>query len=364
MSSINRSKKLLHHMPKYFVKPLPKYNTLFQNQKGWTGADGSYSVALSDNVTLWLYSDTWISDIINGKRKNATIINNSIALQRGKDPSTASVKFFWDTQDGKPAAFITPANNIGWFWLFDGIIIEDKLYLFLMQITKTDEYSSLGFKLIGTWLAKVENPHDNPLKWKITQHKIPWSRFSANNKMFFGSALMKDEDFVYIYGCNEDKKQQGKSERSMLVARAPYNKITNFEQWAFFSDGSWQSDTTNMSKLFNGIATEYSVSYQLSIKQYATIYSENGMSKKILARFSPTPVGPWSTPYKLYECPEHNWHQNYFCYAAKAHPAISSTHNKLIITYVCNSTSLKQVAQDTRIYWPRFLNIKFYIPSE
>ncbi|MBL7100814.1 MAG: DUF4185 domain-containing protein [Nanoarchaeota archaeon] len=356
MDSTNKSKPLHHHpIPKYSIKPLPQYNKLFYNQKGWTGADGSYSVKLSDDITLWLYSDTWVSNITEDKqRKNATIINNSIALQHGKDPLTSSVKFFWgDTKNGKPTAFITPADDIGWFWLFNGIVIENKLYLFLMQTTQTDNKSVFGFKFIQTWLAQIENPHDNPKKWRITQHKLPWNK-SPDDKLFFGSALVKEGDFVYIYGYKEDKKQG----RSMIIARTPANRITDFKQWRFLSNGHWQTNMDNISNLFNGIATEYSVSYQSSIKQYVAIYSENGMSKKILARFSPTPIGPWSSPYKLYECPEYDWHQNYFCYAAKAHPTISKEHD-LIVTYVCNSTDFWQVAQDTRIYWPRFLNIKF-----
>ena len=124
-------------LPKFSIEPLPEYNALFYNEKGWTGADASYSVALADSVTLWLYGDTWIGDIVNGKHKNATMVNNSIAVQRGKESSKASVEFFWRrTEKGKAAAFIRPADGVGWFWIFDGIVADGKLYLFLMQIIK------------------------------------------------------------------------------------------------------------------------------------------------------------------------------------------------------------------------------------
>ena len=49
-------------------------------------------VPISDKLTLWIFGDTWIGDIIDGMHKNATIVNNSIGLQQGKDPSTASVR--------------------------------------------------------------------------------------------------------------------------------------------------------------------------------------------------------------------------------------------------------------------------------
>ena len=116
---------------RYSVEPLPEYDALFTRTEGWTGADAVYSVALADEVTLWLYGDTWIGDIVEEKHKGATMVNNTIALQQGKDPATASVKFFWSTtKEGKAAAFIRPADGTGWFWIFDGIVADGKLYLF------------------------------------------------------------------------------------------------------------------------------------------------------------------------------------------------------------------------------------------
>ena len=346
-------------LPKYAVETLPRYDALFcHKNKGWTGADAVYSVALNDTVTLWLFGDTWIGDVVDGRHKDATMVNNSIALQHGKDSSTATVKFFWQTtKEGKPTAFITPDDGIGWFWIFDGIVADEKLYLFLMQMIKTGEKGVFGFKHIGTWLGEVENPHDVPSMWRIKQYKIPYGRYSTDGNVFFGSALMRDGDYVYIYGSSEDWSQ-GMSGRSMIVARVPHNKMTDFGQWRFLNDGKWQVDMTGLSELFNGTATEYSVCYQPSIKQYVAIYTENGMSKNIMMRFSPAPAGPWSSAHKVYECPEVEWHKTYFCYAAKAHPEISKK-DELIITYVCNSTDFWQMAADTRIYRPRFLRMKF-----
>jgi hypothetical protein len=345
--------------PKYSVEPVSEYNSLFYNEKGWTGADGVYSVPISDKLILWMFSDTWIGDIIDGMHKNATIVNNSIGLQQGKDLSTASVRFFWGTSnEGKPAAFIRPADGVGWFWVFHGVAANEKLYLFLMQIIKTDEKSVFGFKQIGTWLGEVDNPLQEPGKWRIKQYKVPWGRYSDKGNLFFGSVAMKDEDFVYIYGCSEDW-QKGMSGRSMIVARVPADKMAEFNKWRFFDNGNWQPDINDISGLFDGIATEYSVSYQPKLAQYVVIYTENGMSENILMRLSPTPVGPWSQAYKVYQCPESKWHKTYFCYAAKGHQEISK-QDELIVTYVCNSTDFWQMVRDSRIYWPRCLRIKFY----
>src|SRR6185436_18096708 len=57
----------------------PELDSLFQRTSGWVGADGNYSIPLSTNTTLWLFSDTWVGAAANGRRSNVVMINNSIA---------------------------------------------------------------------------------------------------------------------------------------------------------------------------------------------------------------------------------------------------------------------------------------------
>ncbi len=344
----------------YSVEPMAEYDALFCRTQGWTGADAAYSVALKDDVTLWLYGDTWVGDVLDGRHKNATMVNNSIALQRGREPSTASVRFFWQTtEEGKPEAFVKPADGKGWFWISDGVMAGGKLYLFLMQIVKSGDEGVFGFKHTGTWLGEVENPQDGPPKWRIRQHKVPWGRYSSGGNLFFGSAVMKDGDFVYVYGASEDWSRP-MGGRSMIVARMRTSEITDFGKWWFFGDGSWSSDIKDVRGLFDGTATEYSVCYQPAIKKYVTIYTENGMSKNILMRTAATAVGPWSEARKIYECPDCDRHKSYFCYAAKGHhPELSRSSDELIVTYVCNSTDFGQMVRDAGIYRPRFVRVRF-----
>ena len=49
---------------------------VFKSSKGWIGADGNYSVKISDEKALWFYSDTWLGDVENNKRKNPVLINS------------------------------------------------------------------------------------------------------------------------------------------------------------------------------------------------------------------------------------------------------------------------------------------------
>ncbi len=359
------------------ARPAPQLDALFQRTEGWIGADGAYSVALKPDRILWLFSDTWVGKVRDGKRAEATIVNNSIALQDGRGPA-AKVRFFHgQNAQGKPAAWITPVDGRGWFWLQAGALVQGKLYLFLTQVEKSGKPGVFGFRLIGVWLGIVANPQDEPASWRIRQEKLPFAEFSQRRTLSFGAAALADGDFLYVYGFDEDGKVGGLGDelsRRMVLARAPADKVEDFAAWRFFGDGRWNSSAKQLGSLAGGFAPEFSVSYLRGGKRYVAVYTELGLSPRILARTAPAPWGPWSEPVKLYECPEMARDKKLFTYAAKAHPALS-THDELgdelgddrgdqlgdhlVITYVVNSFDFWQVAADARLYWPRFVRVQW-----
>ncbi|MGD8765738.1 MAG: DUF4185 domain-containing protein [Desulfobacteraceae bacterium] len=360
--------------PNISVEILPDYEALFTNEKGWTGADGAYSIMLSNEKILWLFGDTWIGRIKGGRHIDATIVNNSIALQHGRRAANASVEFYYgQTQNDKPAAFFRPRQDQSWFWIYHGARTSKGLFLFLMQMERTDEQAAFGFKLIGSWLGSVDNPEDPPPAWHVRMQKIPWATFKASGNTFFGSALLHISDYFYIYGITEgitggitegitEEIGKGVHRKYMIVARVPETGLDDFDQWRFFGNGRWTADPSEVSRLCGNMANEYSVSYQPELRKYIAVYSENGISRNIVARLASQPYGPWSAPMRLYQCPEVEWDKDFFCYAAKAHPDISLHADELIMTYVANSTDFQKVADDTRLYRPRFLRVRF-LPS-
>ena len=345
--------------PHVVVDALPQYEKMFLNEEGWTGADGVYSVALTPNTTVWLFGDTWIGDIINGQHVNATLVNNSMAIQFGQDPTTAAMSFFYGQRaDGSAAAFIQPEDGRGWFWIFDGALTPKGLYIFLVQIERTGKDSVFDFEVIGSWLGQVENLKDAPAEWRIRQFKIPWAEFSATRGILWGSAVMQVKNHLYIYGTSEDR-QNAVDQKHMILARVPISMLADFSQWRFYAGGRWVSDFTRASRLCENVPHEYSVSYLPVLKKYVLVYSQDGLSNNIQARLSVDPQGPWSDPIPLYQCPEADWDNSIFCYAAKAHEILSRFPDELIITYIANSVDFDKTANDARLYRPRFLRATF-----
>ena len=343
--------------PHVAVEALPQYDVLFANQNGWTGADGAYSVALNQHTIAWFFGDTWIGQVKNGRHVNATLINNSVAIQHGRRPAEAEMDFYFGhASDDSPAALIEPVDGRGWFWVFDGVMTAEGLYLFLIQVERTAGESLFDFRVIGAWLGCVENPAELPSTWRVRQSRIPWSEFSAAVNILWGSAVLQVDNTLYIYGTAEDAGGAVRR-KHMILARVPVSRLADFSRWQFYADGRWVSDFRQASRMSFSLPNEYSVSYLPKLKQYALVYSQDGLSRNILARLSPEPQGPWGDPIRLYQCPEAEWDDSIFCYAAKAHNVLSQMPDQLIITYIANSMDFNRTANDARLYRPRFLKV-------
>ena len=333
----------------------PEFDQLFQRTNGWLGADGDYAVALTNGLTLWLFSDTFVGEVRDGRRINAKMINNSAAWQHGNDPSGAQVEFFYgQTAEGKPASLITPADGKGCFWLFDGVMTRGKLFLFLTQVERTDGKSAFGFRLTGTWLGEVSNPLAPPTQWRVAQKKIPFALAGTNESRFFGSAVLATKGFVYVFGTREHKG----AGKAMILGRAPETSMDDFSAWQFRTRDGWSTNVDSAANLCRNMASEYSVSWSPALQRYLLICTENGLSDKILARTAVEPWGPWSDATVVFRCPEAKWNEKVFCYAAKAHPMLATATNEMIVTYAANSFEFGQLFNDARLYWPRFARVK------
>jgi hypothetical protein len=341
--------------PRFSVEPLPRYEALFQRTSGWTGGDGAYSTPLGADRVLWLFGDTFVGEVRDGRRINTRLVSNTIAVQAGRAPDGGSIAFFHGTSAaGLPSAFLEPADGRGGLWPYQGVQTADGLYLFLLQIERSDPGSAFGFRLVSIWLGKVADPDVPPERWTLSQKKIPW----GHERRLFGSAVLLSGDYVYIYGIIDDAAS-GVMVKHMIVARAPVQKLGDFAAWRFFAEGEWVTEVDRASRLCGNIANEFSVSFQPAVNRYVLVYTDGGMSEHILIRYASQPHGPWSGPTRVYRCPEMSWDSRIFCYAAKAHPELAQDAGELIVTYVANATDFALLESDERLYRPRFLRITF-----
>ena len=346
--------------PRFKVESLPDYEALFQRISGWTGGDGAYSTALGENRFLWLFGDTLIGEVKDGRRVITGMVPNSIAIQMGNAPPAASITF---VPDGSLAPFFKPDEGYGWFWPYHALRTPEGLYLFLLQLERTDNAPPFGFRLVSTWLGHVENPGEPPQNWVFSRRKIPW----GNAQRVFGSFVLMEGNYYYIYGTVAELIKEG-IRWHMILARAPMGRLGDFNSWLFFRDGEWVANVDRAGRICENVASEFSVSFQPLLNQYVLVYTEKGFSgssKDGVMRLSPTLHGPWSDPIPAYRCPEAQRDPRICCYAAKGHPEIGLSPGELILTYIANSCDgdLK-VLSDANLYRPRFLRIHFADPGK
>jgi hypothetical protein len=161
---------------------------------------------------------------------------------------------------------------------------------------------------------------------------------------------------------------KGQKSWKMILARAPIDRLADFNFWLFFRGGEWIGDVDRAEGICENVATEFSVSFQPLLNQYVLVYTEKGFSEhsnSSVIRLSPNLHGPWTDPIPVFQCPEAQRNPRICCYAAKGHPEIASSPEELILTYVANSCDgdLK-VLEDASLYRPRFLRIYFAGPRK
>ncbi len=316
------------------VDTATRYNQTFLRTEGWTGADGTYSVPLSDGSTLWSFSDTFFGEVVDGRRTDPfRFVNNSLVLEDGEEFHFLKAPVF------------TPPDREGWFWLFDGV--EDAGTEYLLGQFISDGSGAFGFRQTGLWWSRLRVDRD-PLRVRVEEYrKLPFFHSDSEALQCFGSALMVDPPWIYVYGFHDSD-----SDRRALLARTPMGTLGEAGCWRFFDGDSWVRDPNEAKALFSGASVEYSVHKTRSGDYFYVSNDEGGMSRRIVARTAPRPEGPWSEPFLVGEAPEHEG--TVFAYNAKAHPE-ASPPNALLISYNLNTTDLDQVVEEADIYRPRFL---------
>ena len=337
------------------AEPASEWNAKFAGKKGWIGGDGAYTAVLKGQRVLWLFGDTLLGTVRDGKRTGAAMVNNTVGVQTGQGKEDAIRFFAGKVKGDKPTAIFVPTDGKGWFWPQAAVRVRDRLFVFLPQIDKGKEPGVFGFRQVGQWLAVIDNPDEEPLQWRMKLHQEPFARFGPTRVRSWGSAVLADGDYLYVYGYQEQGKALDR--RKLLVGRVLADKLADFAAWRFHTSEGWSEKPEDATALAAGLATEFSVSRMPDGKGYVLVYTENGLGDRIVGRFAKTAAGPWSAPVLLYRCPEMAKDKGVFCYAAKAHPW-AAKDDELLISYCVNTWEFARLFREEKLYRPQFVRVK------
>ncbi|MGC9324871.1 MAG: DUF4185 domain-containing protein [Desulfomonilia bacterium] len=328
------------------AEPWSEADRLFTGDPHWLGGDGASSVDLGKGRILWLFGDSFINPGLSRSRQESVVIRNSIALQSGYNPAGATVRFFWNMDPSGPAPFFGPPAE-GWYWPGAGIMVDQRLLIFLMKIRSAS--NDLGFEAYGWSAVAIDNSGDDPPFWTI--RALAQSSDSYNVVVGSGS-ILKIGDHVYAFGV--DPARQDLFLVRWGVESIQKGDLTNPQWWTGGSSG-WVEQSAlekRPTEIISQVQVECTVHYEPVVERFVHIQSGDLMNPVLEARLSSAITGPWSSPMRFYQ-PQDAGDPRLLYYACKAHPELAGSD--IVFTYAVNTLDEHRLLTDQTIYFPRFL---------
>mmetsp|Transcript_119193 Transcript_119193/g.206260 ORF Transcript_119193/g.206260 Transcript_119193/m.206260 type:complete len:378 (-) Transcript_119193:239-1372(-) len=352
------------------VEAAPEWTELFNRRRGWTGADGIFSVSLDGREqpcvekkqdTLFWFSDTFVGNVHDddtragcGEEGATIMVNNSRALYRCDG-----------SMDFNTTAIVpnTPASSTGdWCWLGDGVVIQGKLHILTQRLrTNPSEAEGWQFQTVGvvllTWAVVGDVFSGDP-----SQIDAPLFSGGPDSSSFFGAGIMSNtkdagaphpDGFIYVYGVRFDLTLRVKF---MLASRTLPEDFEDFDKWLFWDGAAWATGMENASPVTDEVSDELSVT-ALHNGKFALVFQWNTLGAWTCMKIGDSPVGPWSQRLELWNSmPEYP--VKMMAYNSKAHPHLSKP-GTLLVSVNYNACEFADHFKHAGIYRPRFFRISW-----
>ncbi|WP_166345780.1 DUF4185 domain-containing protein [Phytoactinopolyspora limicola] len=327
-------------LPAQPAQPDEEFWELFEQYgPGWTGADSTYSVLLPDGRTAWLFSDTFLGAVNPDRSRpddGVHLVNNSIVVQDGDELTT----LVGGTLD-EPESLFIPTDGSSWYWVYDGVVEDDELQIFLIKFTRFGD-GMWDWEWSGTDVATLSLPDLE------IQEFVP---LEVDNGIQYGAYVLPHRDYTYIYGI-EDRGVP----KLGHVARAPRGEVLAQDEWEYFTGSGWSADPAATAPfLGDSIANEYSVTPMRGGYVLITLDTSVPLDewRDVVAYYSCSPEGPWTKRTVIYEAPEAD-DPELWPYNAHAHPQFTK-NGQLLISYNVNTTDFFSLWDDADRYRARFI---------
>lgn len=340
-------------------RPFLEAEALFRRDPRFLGADAALSIPLGPGKTLWLFGDTFVAlDEAAPSRSNSKMVRNSVAIQTGADPRTASIEFGWRRgDDGAPASFFPESGGL-LYWPGHGVRPRDDgpLVLFLFRVRNTPG-EGLGFAGAGYALAVIDDPEAPLREWRPRIVDAAPSPFDA----LPATAAVRDGEFVVGLAIREKGAHAGALVRHR-GARLERGDLSGAEWW---NGSAWVPERAlgpgGPAFVMDDAGAECSIHFDARARAFVHVASYGFGASEIGVRTAPALTGPWTAPTIVYRPPESDGPRP-FVYAAKAHPEIAGEDPRdLVVTYATNSFEFGDLFTEKGrrdLYWPRCVAVR------
>jgi hypothetical protein len=315
--------------------PDPAADLLFSRHETWRGGDSASSVALDADRVLWLFGDSWVGEGPAQNRAGRRLTSNTIGIQRGRDPSTATISFH-----GEP--FFEDGDNDAdtWLWPGSAVMLGGRLLVFLVEIERTGP-GLLGFVTRGSRALVASDVSGPPEAWEFRRVAAPPR---PPGVQMFGAALAEN-DFLYLFSVVAHGRHDVHLGRVSI--HEAYRGV--FREASWFNGSTYGSESTSRA-VVEGAQAELSVHREVS-GELLMVSTRDFLSSDVVVRRAGAIEGPWSKPQHIFAA-RAALEPGVFIYSAKAHPELGSP---LRITYCTNHEDFWTMASRQDLYFPRFL---------
>jgi hypothetical protein len=349
------------------------------NHPPFLGADVGFSMLLdisgNEKTYLWLFGDTLIGDIIDGKRQidnppdtppNVTTMN-SIGLWTipNNEIIKSNLSYYLPIYMGQPQqngdtyGFFSPiqtdlSNNPMIYWPINALYVQDKIFVTCEKMAAYPSYKFLGMDI----LQLNPYPYNDPSLWT---YKYISSIPGLNDSLTIGNATIYDSGYVYLYGSSNTKdgfvtriRDKDFIKGDWINSLYVYN---NQKEWSLFYS---QSSVPKI--IYSPLPIESCIMFHSFLKKYIMISVGTYLAgDKVLLFYSDTLYGPWYGPKIIYTIPKRfTKNKNYDWYAAKFHPEFIQKPNEIYWTYNVNSWDVADLNTDLEIYTLKMIRTEIY----
>jgi len=323
------------------VVPDESFNTLLRTENGgWVAGDATYSVALPDGRSLWLFGDSFIGTVnSDSSLVGASMIRNCAVIQEG-DNLTALYQGTFEN----PIDFVeTETPDSTWFWPEHGFVENNTLKIIFSEFGTGDGQPGWNFEYRNACIVLFTYPEIE----LIGYNPLP---YYEQNGVMYGDRLIVHGDYTYIFGRKEENPDWHIP--YVHLARAEVGNL--YGEWEFYDGSSWSTDPEMSVRL-----TDHPVSQQYGVfrheEKFVMITQEIWLGTKIYSLTADQPEGPWENITELYNTPYP--FLDMFTYNAYPHPQFDE-NNALLVSYNSNG-SFWEIFNNVELYRPKFIRVPY-----
>lgn len=305
--------------------------------------------------------------------------HSTVALQQDSTETGRNFKpQFYAKRDahGTPQSLWSPCGSQGpscchndntFFWVVQGAVVADnKLALTAVRVNATPG-EGLGFAVVGTALLVVEMIGDSPTEWPYSCSDVPLPGY------LWTMALTPDPntiDGVLLLGQSGGAANPGALACRLSSRDLAAHSWANVECWTDIPGAglAWRVLQTPRAALVplsklpgtpeaSLVYNRYLMSWYIAIIPPFTTRVELWSAETL--------TGPWGMTHAFNISAPWNDTTRFFCYAAKAHPQLSSAKESLVFSYVCNTWNVSLLGEPAGFgaYVPRFVEVQVSVEA-